>query len=181
MHLWCSKGIGPQAQGHERETCLSSFQHSLKRVLQLCRCFQTASQHCHPQVLMGQAALALGQWGPKSSRLGRGLTGRLLASLTAPHRICGGFLTQSMRAASLTFLCCQWTMLAVLREPVGTKARRLVDLNLALKTGRAPYMGCVVSLQCRIKNWGQRQAQMGKSMNIAWRGQRARAAGRLCH
>ena len=181
MHLWCSKGIAPQAQGHEREICLSSFQHSLKRVFEFRRCFQTASQQCNPQELMGQAALALGQWGTRASRMGCGLAGRLLVGLTAPHRICDGFLAQSLRAASLTFLCCQWTMLAVLREPVGTKARRLVDLNLALKTGRAPYMGCVVSLQCRIKNWGRRQAQMGKSMSIAWRGQRARAAGRLCH
>ena len=29
---------------------------------------------------------------------------------------------------------------------IATKARRLVDLSLALKIGRAPYMGCVVSL-----------------------------------
>ena len=151
MHLWCSKGIAPQAQGHERETCLTSFQHLLERVFQLCRFFQIASQQCNPQELMGQAALALGQWGTKVSRLGCALAGRLLVGLTASHRICGGFLAQSLRAASLTFLCCQWTMLAVLIEPVGTKARRLVDLNLPLKIGRAPYMGCVVSLQCRTK------------------------------
>ena len=153
----------PQAQGHERETCLPSFPHSLKRVFELRRCFQTASHQCNPQQLMGQAALALGQWGTKANRMGCGLAGRLLAGLTAPHRICGGFLTQSLRAASLTFLCGQWTMLVVFRGPVATKARCWVDLSLTLKTRRAPWMGWVVSLQCRTKNWGRRWAQMGKA------------------
>ena len=93
MHLWCSKGIAPQAQAHERETCLSSFQHSLKRVFVLCRCFQTASHQCNPQQLMGQVALALGQWGTRASRMGCGLVGRLLVGLTAPHQILAVFDT----------------------------------------------------------------------------------------
>ena len=137
MHLWCSKGIAPQTQGHERETCLSSFQHSLKHVFELCKCFQTASHQRNPQQLMGRTALALGQWGTRASRMGCGLAGRLMAGLTAPHRIYGGFLAQSLRATSLTLLCCQWTMLAVFKGPVATKARRLVDLSLTLKIGRA--------------------------------------------
>ena len=52
---------------------MSSFQHSLKRVFELRRCFQTASHQCNPQQLMGQAALALGQWGTRASRMGCGL------------------------------------------------------------------------------------------------------------
>ena len=87
MHLWCSKGIAPQAQGHERETCLSSFQHSLKRVFELCRYFQTASQRCNPQELMGQAALALGQWGTRASRMGCGLAG---IYFSVPGQPCSG-------------------------------------------------------------------------------------------
>ena len=87
MHLWCSKGIAPQAQGHERETCLSSFQHSLKSVFELRRCFQTASHQCNPQQLMGQAALALGQWGTRASRMGCGLVG---IYFSVPGQPCGG-------------------------------------------------------------------------------------------
>ena len=75
MRLWCSKGIAPQAQGHEREICLSSFQHSLKHVFELRRCFQTASHQCNPQQLMGQVALALGQWGTMASWMGCGFVG----------------------------------------------------------------------------------------------------------
>ena len=85
--MWCSKDIAPQAQGHEREICLSSFQHSLKRVFELRRCFQTGSHQCSPQQLMGQATLALGQWGTRASWMGRGLA-RIYFS--APGQPCKG-------------------------------------------------------------------------------------------
>ena len=81
------KGHCATGAGHERETCLSSFQHSLKRVFELCRYFQTASQRCNPQELMGQAALALGQWGTKASRMGCGLAG---IYFSVPGKLCSG-------------------------------------------------------------------------------------------
>ena len=84
MHLWYSKGIVPQAQGHERETCLSFFRHSLKRVFEFRRCFQTTSHQCNPQQLMGQAALALGQWGTRASWMGRGLARIYFSALGQP-------------------------------------------------------------------------------------------------